>query len=238
MEIDGLTRRQVADLGVAIGEAGYRADEFAVHDIETNFSGLSGVPGLIHHATGSWFAFGRHRVSRGYASPSVDLGHAVRFKPGAHGPGETRQPHDWDSVVVVFSEWLKLIHEESGALSFAEAVKLGTLRKIPSGREAGETSPFSPDEQRTIRDQLSRIELIVLRSLNNQEHLEQLVRSEFSAMREDLRSMKKGQWTKTVVGTLVKLGAEKAISTEMAQEAWRVIEEAVRNLPALLGSGS
>jgi hypothetical protein len=237
MEIEGLTRRQVADLGIAIGAAGYSADEFEAQDIETNFSGHSDVPGLIHKPTAAWFAFGRHRVKRGYASPLVDLGHSVRFKPGAHGPAETRQPHDWDLVVPVFSEWLELIRAESGALSFAEAASLGAQRKGVPGGAASEASPFAPHEQRAIEDQLARIELTVLRSLHKQEHLEQLVRSEFSAMREDLRSMKKGQWKKTVVGSLVKLGAEKAMTSEMAQEAWRAIEAAVRDLPPLLGAG-
>jgi hypothetical protein len=231
--IDGLTRRQVADLGQIIGAAGYRAEDF--DSDEELHVGPNSEPGIVHRPTGSTFAFGRHSVQRGYTGPLVDLGFRVQFAPGHERPSDQRGPLDWDEVRAAFRDWLSYIGAESGAMDFATAARAAKhpCRINPDPRAA---EPFSPPEQKAIDQQLASMENTLRQIVERQSALDELLQSEFASLRDELKRMQRGRWKTMAMGSLVSLVTH-GVPPETVTLAWSSLEHFLDQLPKMLKSG-
>jgi hypothetical protein len=232
-DIEGLTRRQVAELGLLIGEAGYRAEDFDSGD--ELYVGPNTEPGIVHRPTRSTFAFGRHRAPRGYSRPLADLGFQVQFAPGHERPSDQRGPLDWNAVKEVFRSWLLYIGAESGAMDFATAVH-AAKNSSPIEPDPRAAEPFAPLEQTAISDQLARMEATLRQIVERQSALDVLVQSEFASLRDELKRMQRGRWKTMVMGSLGSLVTH-GIPPETVNLAWSNLEHFLDQLPKMLKRG-
>ena len=226
LEIPGLTKANLAELGREIGKAGLLAPDFAVGQVRTDFAGAVFENALVHRPSGNWFAFARYLKSYGYSEHVEDEGHYVGYVPGQHSPFAKSGPLDWPEVVREFARWLVYMQKELSAASFEDAVAAGARESV-NRADSSANAPFTAPERSQIESVLSRIEESLRASEQARRGTEEFVRAEFSALREELAKMKRGRWKNLFTGSLVKLAAERIVATEVAQEAFATARDFV-----------
>lgn len=227
MEINGLTKRQMADLGSLIGSAGYAPSEFHEETGRISVSGDPSTPALIH-ASGAWFGFGRHYRASAYSDTLTDEGFSVAFAPGGASPSEERGPLKWQGVAVAFKDWLRYIREELSAPDFdSAALHAATLNALPA--ESADDLPFSLAERDEIAERLIRLEEELVKQGAARAADAAEVQRGFADLRDELTRMRRGRWKTFVLGTVMQLAGKRAISSEVAKNALEAIGDVIQN---------
>lgn len=230
MEINGLTRRQIAELGELLGKNGYSASDFRLERGRVAIRGDSSYPAL-RHASGAYFAFGRHFRAYAYSDHLTDEGFRVGFSPGTDSPSEERGPLDWTGVSSAFDVWLKVIRDELAAPAFAEAATLACSMHGLSD-DAADNTPFNAKEQNEVLGRLNAIEAELARQALDVD----AVRRTMADLRDELTRMQRGRWKSLALGAIFKLTLDRAIETEAAKRALDEIGTVVAEFARRLNS--
>ncbi len=231
MDIEGLSKTNIRDLGVEIGKAGFVASDFESIRIPHRFAGASDEPSIGHRPSRSWFAFGRHLKTYAYDTEVEDIGFHVGYHPAEHSDFNSEGPLDWPGVLSAFRKWLGHIRRSSEAMSFEDAVKAGASL-IDAHADAEADTAFTDQERQRIASDLARIESLLRASTTQREAAESFIKSELAGVREELARMKRDRWRSLFTGALVRMSAEKLVTSDKAREIYAVAKEyALRHIP-------
>ena len=232
MQIDGLTAPQLAEVGRAIGRAGFSASEFHSEDIPSTFGGPVEVPGLVHRS-GAWFAFAREYRSYSYSDQLHDIGHHASFSPGSLSPVEEQGPLEWPGMLAALQAWLRNMRAALDAVDFATAVEQGAT-ELAVGKSELDDRPFTAVERSAIERQLDEMESAIAAAATKRADDMDYIRTQFEGLREELARMKRGRWKQLLLGTGVSFAARQVVPPDVAQTAVHAVMDAVRRLPELL----
>jgi hypothetical protein len=149
--------------------------------------------------------------------------HDVEFCPGSDTHTQRMEALYWPQVERQVENWLSFIQRELGAPTLWDAIVQARLRAMVDEEEAAD-EPFTEQEVvaigRALTEVISHAEPLV-----GEDELG-IIRKEIEELRTELRSMKRGQWGKQAIGTLVQLAARDLVPSGFLAQAWGYIKGA------------
>ena len=219
MDIPGLLKSQIADLGREVANAGFRASDFAHETLAYERSGQTPAEALRHRQSRGFFAFGRaYTRNYGYGPKGRGGDFRVGFSPGAESNVDDRNELDWHGVLAAFREWLGYIRRESTAPDFWDAVAAHSSDP-GEGPRTGEDDSFDETERESVGKRLGQIEEMLFAMAKQQGADHEFIAAEFADLRTELATMKRGKWKKLVLGTLADLAIKEVLSPDNIRKA-------------------
>ena len=226
---------QEADLALVIAQSGLTKSEFELTAVDGEFAGYVSprdTPGLVHES-GAWFGIARHMEARGMNYTPRDVGFLVAFMPGSEKHIEEHGRLDWPGVLNRCRMWLRNLMRELMAPSFA-----AVLESAATDSNAKSDERFDPEEAQSINRALGELHATLKEMREIDTKHQEYISKEFSALREELATMRRGRWRKMAMGAVLNMAMTSVIPPDMASGVWARIEQALSSASSILPPGS
>ena len=178
------------------------------------------VEKLVHRPSGSYFVFDTSQHGHS-ASP--------RYSPHRERNAEkiSYELTSWESVRIVFAEWLAVVKDELDEPDLWTLSKEDTKLVVASIDEV-ENAPFSRSEQQRIRTSISEIHEFLLRTRENSEADLKFIKARLDHLADASSRLGRKDWITLAMGTLTNIVVGCALAPDAAREL-------IRAAGALLG---
>jgi hypothetical protein len=226
-----LTRTQKNAVTLAIREAALDVADFEWRDEWSDATkvGPGGAPYnvevLVHLPTEYAFAFDID-ANRGH--------HYATFKPGPEGPTFRCNAGAWEFELAYVHQWLANVQREYEAPDlWAEVLRERELAGAPPGPNV-DNSPFTPEEQQLVSNQLAEMRELILQSFELQAEQINALDERVAYLGEATARLGKFDWRGLLTGQLVTL----VLTAVIPQHAFAVIGPFIsRTIGHLFGGG-
>ena len=163
------------------------------------------VSRLVHRPTGGYFVFDLNRGR-----------HWTEFSPGHEVTVEQQFPGNWGLQLDYVTSWLQAVKREYEAPDLWRALS-GESRLIDAASADAANEPFSDDEQKQVRGQLSE-----LRSLADQADIspdsKATLEARLTYLEDAVGRQGRIDWANNLVGVLMGLALQAVVPPELVRE--------------------
>jgi hypothetical protein len=202
-----LLRSQRNDVLAAIVEYGLDP-----HDLEwgQRISPRSGNPSpvLQHTPTGSYFAFEFHGG-----------GHWCEYAPADDRPTGVENAGTWPHVMSAVIRWLSYVKREYEAPDMWGELRRG--RDMIEAPTAVENTPFTRTEKETVAAYLREIKELIVRNHDLDDERLAALDARLEYLEEAASRLGRLDWRHLLVGSIISLGLELALKSEVISDALR-----------------
>lgn len=157
------------------------------------------------------------------------LGRFAAFRPGWEVAVEVRRDiRSWDEHLRILNSWVSSLRREVEAPDlWATVSQEKALAEAASGVA---NTPFTTEEQQYISQQLHEIKEYLFRTQDLSEQHREFVTRQLDYLKEAAKRQGRTDWLKMIVGTLLGIVMQTALTSEAARELFRFAGNALSQL--------